>query len=371
MDTNNKGTTSDRLTVVTREQAATAGPVRGWIVTALFVLAVFYTLYLTRELTLPIVLALLLGFLFRPIVVALNRLYVPTSVGAALIVLALVGGVAGAGYALAEPASLWLQKSPIVLQDLERKLRPLREKVEDINKAAQEVEKITKADQQPNAPTVAVQVGGTGVRSLVLDHTQSILAGSVLMFFLLYFLLSTWDTLVDRLALMARSPEGERNLRNIIGGIERHVFRYLASITIICGIMGVLTALLMYFLGMPNPILWGALAAILNFVPYIGPMVMLVILTVVALLTFDTTQQALLIPGSYLLLETLEGQLLTPVFLGKSLSLNPVMIFLGIIFWGWLWGPAGALLAVPILMTFKIICSRVQPLASFTPILSR
>jgi predicted PurR-regulated permease PerM len=354
-----------------RRASASDDRVRGWIVTALFVLAVFYTLYLTRELTLPIVLALLLSFLFRPVVSALHRLRVPLPLASALVVLALMGAVAGAGYALAEPASLWLQKSPQIVRDLERKLRPIREKVQEVRKAAQQVEKITNVDQVPKQQAVAVQVRGPSMRAIVLERAQQLVTGAVFVFFLLYFLLSTWESTVDRLAALASTNQGRQNVRNIVIGIERNVSRYLGAVTLISVAMGCLTALLMYILGMPNPLLWGALAGVLNFIPYIGPMVTLCVLTAVALLSFDTPGEALLVSTSYLLLETLEGQLFTPFMLGRSLALNPVLIFLGIIFWGWLWGPAGALLAVPILMTLKIVCARVQPLAALTPILSR
>jgi predicted PurR-regulated permease PerM len=343
--------------------------VRGWIVTALFVLAVFYTLYLTRELTLPIVLALLLSFLLRPAVRALQRVHVPLFAASALVVLALIGGVGAAVYSLAEPASLWLQKSPQIMRDLERKLRPLKEKVQEVNKAAQQVEKITNVDQTARAP--AVQVQGPSIRKLVLESARHLLEGAIVVFFLLYFLLAAGESLIDRLAGTMRTPQTQDNLATIVRRIEHNISRYLGSMTLICAVMGALTALLTWALGMPNPLLWGTLAGVLNFIPYIGPMVMLTVLTVVALLTFDSLHQALLVPAGYFALEALEGQLLTPLFLGRHLSLNPLMIFLGIIFWSWLWGPAGGLLAVPILMTFKVICEHVPQLASLRLLLGR
>jgi predicted PurR-regulated permease PerM len=340
-----------------------------WMLTALFVLAVFYTLYLTRDLTLPIVLAVLLNFLLRPVVRLLQRLHIPLFLASALVVLALLGGVIGAGYALADPASMWLQKAPQIMRDLERKLRPIREKVEEVNKAAQQVEKITNVDQ--NKPAQTVHVSGPSVRKIVLDSAQQLIERAIVLFFLLYFLLATGDAMLNRLVGLVSTRDAERNLLLMIDRIEQSVSRYLASITVICAIMGTLTALLMYVLGMPNPILWGTIAGFLNFIPYIGPMVMLVVLSIIALLTFDTVQHALLVPASYFALEALEGQLLTPMLLGRHLALNPILIFLGIIFWGWLWGPAGALLAVPILMTTKVICEHVCPLAKFNAVLGR
>lgn len=342
--------------------------VRGWIVTSLFVLAVFYTLYLTRELTLPIVLALLLALLLLPLVRWLRLLYVPGPLASALVVLALLGGVGYIAFALSEPASTWLQKAPQIMRQLEQKLRPIKQKVEEVEKAAQQVERVTRAEQ-PRTPTVEVR--GPSLRTMLLGHAQQLLASGVVMFFLLYFLLATGDQLRARLASLAESNEGRANLLEIAHRVEVTISSYLATVTLINTGLGLLTALLTYLLGMPNPMLWGAMAALLNFIPYLGALTTTVVLGIVALLTFDELARALLVPASFLILTSLEGQVVTPLLLGKRLALNPVVIFLGLIFWGWLWGVAGALLAVPILVTLKIACDHVRPLEPLGHVLGR
>jgi predicted PurR-regulated permease PerM len=332
------------------------------------VLAVFYTLYLTRALTLPIVLALLLSFLLRPLVRALGRAHVPIHLASGVVVLALLGGLATAGYLLSEPLAGWLQKSPQLVNQLERKLRPIKEKVQEVDKAAAQMEKIT-APRQGGSPTVEVRT--TSLRAYLWDRAEPLITGGMVMFFLLYFLLATGDRLIRRISELAATVEGHQRVIDIAHSVERNISRYLASVTLINAGLGICTAVLTYVLGMPNPLLWGALAMLLNYVPYLGAFVTLSILTLVALLTFDSTTYALLVPMSFLLLTSLEGQLITPLILGKRLALNPVVLFVGLIFWGWLWGPAGALLAVPLLMTLKIVGEHVPPLASASAILSR
>jgi predicted PurR-regulated permease PerM len=342
--------------------------VRGWIVTALFLLAVFYTLYLTRELTLPIVLALLLALLLLPLVRWLRLLRVPAPLAAALVVFALLGGLSYVAFALSEPASAWLQKAPQIMGELERKLRPIKQKVEEVEKAARQVERAT-GSEQPRAATVAVR--GSGLREMALARMQQLLGGGLVLFFLLYFLLSTGDALRARLAGLASSNEGRANVLEIAHRVERAISSYLSTVTLINATLGLLTALLMYLLGMPNPALWGALAALLNFIPYIGAFATTAVLAVVAMLTFDELARALLVPGCFLVLTSLEGQVVTPYLLGRQLELNPVVIFLGLIFWGWLWGVAGALLAVPILVALKIACDHVRLLEPLGHILGR
>lgn len=336
--------------------------------TALLVLAVFYTLYITRELTLPIVLALLLAMVLTPAVRWLARWHVPRALAAAVLVLGLLAGVIYGGYSLSEPASLWLQKSPQIMKDLERKLRPIQEKVEEVDKAAQQVEKITQA-QQPRTPTV--QVRNPGVRQFVLSQAQQLITSTLIMFFLLYFMLATGDRLVARALWVFRSAPMRARAKEIGARVVHSISVYLGTMALINIAFGAATALLMYALGMPNPVLWGALAAILNFVPYLGALVTLSILSVVALLSFDDLGHALLVPAAFLVLNEIEGDMLTPWLLGRRLSLNPLAIFLGLVFWGWLWGAIGALLAVPIMVTLKEVCDNIERLAPIGRVLAR
>jgi predicted PurR-regulated permease PerM len=153
--------------------------------------------------------------------------------------------------------------------------------------------------------------------------------------------------------------------------MEEHISKYLVTMTLINVGLGVAVGGAMRLADMPNPVLWGVTAAVLNFVPYLGPVVTLGMIALVSLLTFEDLGRAFVAPGLYLGLNALEGYLVTPMLLGRRLLLNPVVIFLGIIFWGWLWGIPGALLAVPILVTFKIFCDHIGPLSPIGECLGR
>ncbi len=350
-----------------RKQRRNPWPGNGAL-TALLVLAVFYTLYITRELTLPIVLAMLLAMVLMPAVRALVRWHIPRALASAFLVLGLLGGLVYGGYTLSEPASLWLQKAPQMVNELERKLRPIQKKVQEVDKAAQQVEKIT---QPPQPRRQTVQLQETGVRQYVLSQTQQVITGTLIMFFLLYFMLATGDRLLSRsLGLLGSRPARER-AKEIGARVVHSISVFLGTMALINIVFGAATALLMYLLGMPNPVLWGALAALLNFVPYLGALVTVAILSVVALLSFDDVGQALLVPATFLVLNSLEGDVLTPWLLGRRLSLNPLVIFLGLVFWGWLWGGFGAFLAVPILVTVKEICDNIEHLTPYGRILGR
>jgi hypothetical protein len=149
----------------------------------------------------------------------------------------------------------------------------------------------------------------------------------------------------------------------IARGIETEIGRYLVTVSIINLVLGVAASLLMYLLHMPNPMLWGAMVALLNFIPYVGATISLSILTVVAILTFETLGQALAVPAGFLVLTTLEGQIGYPFIVGRHFSVNPVLVFVSLLFWGLLWGIPGMLMAVPILVIAKIICSHIESLA--------
>jgi predicted PurR-regulated permease PerM len=138
--------------------------------------------------------------------------------------------------------------------------------------------------------------------------------------------------------------------------------RYLFTITCINVGLGSAAALLMHVLGMPNPLLWGVMVALLQYVPYVGPAISGTILTIVAFITYDDLNSILLVPAVFFALVTVEGQFITPYLTGRSLTLNPVMVFLSMLLWGWIWGAVGALMAVPLLMTLKIVCDHIESL---------
>lgn len=328
----------------------------------LFVLASFYTLYFARPFFLPLVLALLLNLLLSPLVSAMGRLHVPGSLAAGLVVLALVGAVAGSAYVLVEPAAEWIDRAPSSLERVEAKLRRLLEPVERVNRATQEVEKLAEVQGgEPGAPQ-QVQVETESLSAALLRHASEITVGFAVVLVLLYFLLASGDLFLRKLIRVLPTLEDKKRAVDIARQLQRDLSRYLATVTLINVGLGVCIGVAMYLLDMPNPMLWGVMATVLNFVPYLGAIVGILVIALVAALSFDGVGPMLLPPLVYFLLTATEGYFVTPLILGKRLTLSPVMILLSLLFWGWLWGITGAVLAVPMLAVLKILCDHLEPL---------
>lgn len=333
----------------------------------LAVLAFFFTLYFAKALFLPVVLALLLSFLLAPVMRLLHRIHVPTSLGAALIVISLFSGVGWGAYALHEPAAEWLQKAPVVFHQLERKLYPIKQKVEQVTEAAEQVDKITSVEGR--AGDRPIKVAERGIKDILYENAVGFVFGTLSVLFLLYFLLSWGHVLLAKTAGLF--PGNRNRVVELAHVVEVEVSTYLFTVALINTGLAVVVSIAMYLLGMPNAVLWGVLAGVLNFIPYLGSLTTGIILTAAAALTFDPVGRALLVPATYFIIQTLEGQVLTPLVLGRRLALNPLMVFSSIVFWFWLWGIPGALMGVPILATVKLIADRVDGLAPLGQFLGR
>jgi len=335
--------------------------VRSLALTGLFVLAAFYTLYLGRSFFLPLVLALLLSFLLSPAVRWMKKLHIPEGLSAALLVLGLLGILGLGVYELATPAYDWMEQAPRSLRKVEAKLRDLKKPVQTMSKATEQVEKMAKvaAGREPAKVTVTTATLGERVFSQATDFVTA----GVVMFIFLYFLLASGDLFLRKLIRVLPSLSDKKRAVDIARQIETEVSTYLVTITLINLVLGIAVWAAMSLIGLPNPLLWGVLAVIANYVPYLGAIAMITVLAMAGFITFEGLGQALLAPGAFIGLHMLESYLLTPLILGRRLTLNPVVIFLGFTFWGWLWGITGAVLAVPIMVVCKILCDHSEPLA--------
>lgn len=342
---------------------AMQGPfgVRSLSLTGLFVLAAFYTLYFASAFFLPIVLALLLSFLLTPVVRALNKLRIPNGLGAALVIFALLGSLGWGIYELAGPAYEWAEQAPRQFRRLERKLAEFKKPVQTMSKATQQVEKIT---QVGTAEPRKVEVQSETLGERMFSQATELMAGGMVMIILLFFLLASGDLFLRKLIRVLPSLSDKKRAVEIARQIERDISAYLSTITVINLGLGLAVWGLMAWIGLPNPLLWGVLAFVTNYIPYVGAIIMIGILAMVGFLSFDNTTQSLMAPGIFVGLNLLESYVVTPMVLGHRLTVNPVVVFLGLTFWGWLWGIAGALLAVPIMVVFKIICDHSEPLRS-------
>jgi predicted PurR-regulated permease PerM len=328
--------------------------------TGLFVLAVFYTMYFMRALLLPLVLALLLSYLLAPLVRLFGRIRISAPFGAAIVLLSLVGALIYGVSRLAEPAAGWLEKAPYSLHQLQQKILPLKRPMEKVAQASGEIEKLT-TPTQPQAQTVVVK--HNALAEAFLTQTPEFIASGVVMLILLYFLLAYDGVFLAKLIRVSPRLKDKKRSVSIVREIEAQISRYLVTITAINIGLGVAVGLAVYFLGMRNPIMWGVLVALLNFVPYLGALTGIICMTLGAILSFDSLGYAMVVPASYLALATLEGNFITPMVLGRSLTLNPVVILVALTFWGWMWGISGMILAVPILATFKIFCDHIEPMS--------
>ncbi|MGH7561485.1 MAG: AI-2E family transporter [Gemmatimonadales bacterium] len=335
---------------------------------ALLFLAVFYTLYFARPVVLPLTIAILLNFLFSPVVRWLRQRWrIPNGVSAALVIVLLLGGMGITVYNLAAPAAAWVARAPESYRRVEAQFRKLRKPVEQVSRTAERVEQMT-GMTDTRTPTVQVRSGG--LSATLFGSTQSFLFGMVLVFTLLYFLLAQGDFFTEKLVRVLPRVRDRRLALTIAGETEQSVSAYLGTTTLVNAGLGILTGIAMWLLGLPNPELWGLVGGLLNFVPYVGGLVATVVFAMAGMATFDTLGRALLPAITYLVLTNVES-FLTPVILGRRLTLNPVVIFLAVVFWGWLWGIPGALIAVPLVATLKIFCDHLPALSGLGEFLGK
>jgi predicted PurR-regulated permease PerM len=336
-------------------------------VVGIFLLGWVAFLYFARPFFLPVVLALMLHFLLKPVVRALAHIKVPEPIGAALVLVALLLGAGHAVSRLSQPAAEWAAKAPQSVRLMERKVREWLRPASVTGPAAEQPDQ--PAQPPPPDPTPSVHIQ-TSLADSLLSYTTSFLGGLLETIVLLYFFLASGDLLLNKLVKVLPTRRDKEQAIAIVAEVQHNISTFLFTITVINVCVALVVSLALYFLRMPNPVLWGALAGLLNFIPYFGPFTGVVILTLVGSVTFGSLGGALLPPVIYLGVHALESNFITPMVLGRRLTLNPVVIFISLIFWTWLWGVPGALLAVPLLMTLKIICDHFQPLASISEFLS-
>jgi len=317
-------------------------------------------MYLARALLLPVLLAVRLSILLRPFVRTLNRVMVPKPLGAAVVLLSIVALLGVAVVKVSAPAGAWIERGPALKAEIETKIRALRVPLAKAKEVTENLEDIASVGGT-TAPTVAVE--GPSLMQRIFVEAQNVAVNIVVV--LVYFLLARGDASYERLLATIRDPERRAIWSQALDDIQTSVSTYLLTVAVINAGLGALTALAMMLVGMPNPVLWGVLAGVMNFIPYAGALVTLGVISMVSLLTFDQWSAIVLPPLVFLLLTGLEGQIVNQLLVGKRLTLEPVAVFLSVLFWGWLWGLAGMLLAVPILASIKIAVNAVQPLHPF------
>jgi predicted PurR-regulated permease PerM len=311
-------------------------------------------LYLAHSVFIPIALALLIALVLSSPVEALHRQGLPRSVSAVLILIVFFG-LMGAGVdRLWEPAQQWLAGAPRTAKIIAQKMGPVARVLRRIDTVTERAEHLT--DSSPTTSATATQEApSTSASAGLLLETRTALVAILTITILTLFLLAGGPPMLARMtASLARDVHATHILK-VIEAVRSEVGRYYATIAVINLGLAVATGLAMMALEMPNPVLWGALAGVLNFIPYVGSAATLVILVVVAFVTFDGVGHVLAVGATYLGLATIEGQIVQPLMVGHRLDLSPIIVFLALWFGGWFWGIAGIVLAVPSLVALKVV----------------
>jgi predicted PurR-regulated permease PerM len=323
-----------------------------------FILALIYTLYFASFVLMPLAFAFVLAIILMPIVGFLNRrMYLPLWIGAAVVLAGFLALAAGLFYGIFLAG--WFGPGLEGLDRVERRVQEMLEPIRQMRQATERVAEIA-ASPEDEAPVVRVRDGG--MMAAFLDWTQGFVVTAAIIIVLLYFLLASGDLFLRKLIRVLPTFQDKKRAVEITQQVEADISNYLLTITVVNALLGVTTGLAMWALGMPSPILWGVAAALLNYIPYIGSIVGTALVGVVAVVSFDNVGYAIVVALVYWGLTALEGNFIIPVVLGKRLLLNPVVVFVGLVFWGWIWGLPGALLAVPMLSILKIVSDRIEPL---------
>jgi predicted PurR-regulated permease PerM len=333
--------------------------------------AVGALLYFAHVAFVPIALALLISLVLSGPVEALHARHMPRSLGAALIVAAILGLMAASVDLLSEPAQKWFAAAPHTVRLIERKIRPfeqvmarigeLRASAGNIGAAPQPAQSGTEAAPAPAAP----QESGP---AMLLDGARTVVLSCMTVIILTLFLLSGGPPMLAR---MTAAFTSDLKLAHILGVIEKvraEVGRFYVTTALINVGVGIATACAMMFCGMPNPVLWGVMAAVFNFIPYAGPTASLIVLTTVAIISFDGLGHAFAVAGSFLAIAAVEGHFVQPLLVGRRLQLNPLLVFLALWFGGLFWGIAGIILATPTLVAIKVVAggaANCEPLLEF------
>lgn len=316
-------------------------------VVVLAALALVAALKLAQQAVVPVLFAVFLALLLSPAVDMLARRRMPREVAAALVMAAVVAIVGACLSATWRPAREWLDAAPATMRTLEQKVRPFTRFVAKVQSVSTQAERITAPATQPQEAPAPVALESKGF----IESTQEWIIKAVSMLFLTLFLLAA-DLANPGHDAAARARWGRAG--QVFGRVRGELARYFAAVTVSNLVLGVATAGTMAWLGMPNPLLWGVIAFLFNFVPYAGSATTLALLTIVALVSFEGVGKALSVAGTYLLLTTLEGQVLQPVLVGRRLDISPPVVLLGLWFGGWMWGVAGVALATPLLVMVKV-----------------
>ncbi|ODV11139.1 MAG: AI-2E family transporter [Rhodanobacter sp. SCN 68-63] len=326
------------------------------VLSALLLLAVLYTITLIKVMLIPLVLAAFLGVALNPIVALGTRLRLPRWFSASVLMLALMGGIGAGTAALAQPALGWFHDAPTALRNFVPKLKGITQPLEAASRATQSLVggQAAVRVQPPRQAAVAITAWD------VLAAAPKVLAAVLTVVLLVFFFLIYGDDLLRRLVEIVPNFRHKKHAVAIVRSIQTEVSHYILTTALINMTLGTITAGMLWLLHVPDPLLWGSIAMIANFIPYVGAITTTTILLLVGLMNFRELGQAVLPAVLFACITVVEGNMITPMILGRRMRVSPVAILIWLLLWGFLWGIPGALLAVPMLTSAKLIAERVR-----------
>ncbi|BEP63039.1 AI-2E family transporter [Variovorax sp. V213] len=349
--------------------------VRSASLAVLAVLASVFALQWGQAVFIPLMLSLLLTYALSPLVERLHRWRLPRWIGAAVILAGLFGGLGWTGYSLSGSAAQLVDSLPIAAQKLGQAMRRSKgasaTPLESVQQAAAQLEKAAEENSarvaaRKGVARVVIERPSFNVRDYLLSGTVGLVAAMgqlTLVAFLTYFALCSGDTFRRKLIkITGPSLQKKKVTVHVLDDITRNIERYLLVQILISALVGVTTGVAFWAIGVENAAVWGIIAGVTNLIPYIGSVIVLVAAGLVAFLQFNSLEMGILVGGVSLAIHTLIGNLLLPWLTSRTSRMNPVAVFVGVIFWGWLWGVWGLLLGIPITMVIKSICDRVEDL---------
>ncbi|KIQ98325.1 AI-2E family transporter [Lysobacter sp. A03] len=331
-------------------------------------LAVGYTLWKAQGVVLPILLGMFFALIGNPIIRGLRRLHLPRVLGATIVLLGGLAATVALGYQLAQPAAEWARQVPKELSRLAPKLRQMSKPVHAASEAAESIARATESGDGKKVNVVRTEVNDP-YKSLTA--TPMMLTSLLAVVLLTFFFMVYGENLQRNAISLLPSRQQKRVTVEIMQSIEREISRYVLTISAINLLLGLALAGSFYLLGVPlaEALLWGTMAAVLNFAPYVGPLMGIIIMLLMGFVAFDEAWMSLVPAGIYLALHTVEGQILTPVILGRQMRLSPLVLIMALMAFGSLWGIVGLLLAVPLLVCVKISLSRIEGLEGWARLL--
>lgn len=328
---------------------------------ALFLIALVVVLYgaaWAKPVVVPLLLSVLVALTLAPAVRLLSNWYIPRTLAALLVVVTAIAGMVSTGALLLEPATEWAERTPQALRRLELRLSEIRKPIEAASEATEKLLNGGKT-ASPEAPS-AVSAGASRAVSTLVEQTPAMITSIVATIFLVFLLLAHGDRMLRKCVELTPRLSAKKDLVAGTREAQHELSRYLLTVTLINLGLGAATALALYLVGIEDALLWGGVAALLNYAPYVGSFVTAAILVVVGFAEHSTLAEAMIAPGLFIGLNLIEGQVVTPLLVGRRLELDPILIVISLLVLGWLWGVAGVLLAVPLLAATRVIALRMD-----------